>query len=219
MSHNLPNHHGDATDRIAQQDRVLSKDAIMLPVDDQLTPDQIEAVAEAVRQFITDSDGVQMVPNSQIASEVGLSPGVISEFLRGKYKGNRERIARSLNLWLDRHRKRERSRGNRSYISTWACEKMAAWVRLADRRQKMAAIVAPSGAGKDMIIDVLADELNGAVVYCDTRTTATTLVRELPPFGRARGIGGGWCVLHRRMGGRAWPGSSTRSVSSERRSS
>lgn len=170
---------GRATDRLAGQDRILDTDVIMLPLDEKLTDEHIEAVRQAVHAFITDDAGVQMVTNKEIANEIGFSPAVISEFLKAKYKGDNARLARQMNLWVDRHRKRQRAQGNRGYITTWACERMAAYVRLADRRQKMVAVVAPSGAGKDMAIEVLADELNGAVIYCDTRTTATRLVHKI----------------------------------------
>lgn len=168
-----------ATDRLADEDRILSTEAIMLPIDGKLAKEHVDAVRQAVAEFVTDGQGVRMVTNKEIASEIGFSPAVISEFMKGKYKGDNSRLARQLNLWVDRHRKRQRARGNQAYISTWACERMAAYVRLADRRQKMAAIVGPSGCGKDMVIEALAEELNGAVVYCDTRTTATRLVQKI----------------------------------------
>ena len=170
---------GRAAARLAGQDRILDTDVIMLPLDEKLTDEHIEAVRQAVHAFITDDAGVQMVTNKEIANEIGFSPAVISEFLKAKYKGDNARLARQMNLWVDRHRKRQRAQGNRGYITTWACERMAAYVRLADRRQKMVAVVAPSGAGKDMAIEVLVDELNGAVIYCDTRTTATRLVHKI----------------------------------------
>lgn len=52
-------------------------------------------------------------------------------------------------------------------------------VRLADRRQKMAAIVSPSGSGKDVVIAALAEELNGVVVYCDMSMTPTRLIQAI----------------------------------------
>ncbi len=41
---------------------------------------------------------------------------------------------------------------------------------------------------------------------------------ELPPFGRAREIGGGWCLLHCFLGARSWQGRPTPSSSSVTRS-
>lgn len=174
--------HELAMDRVIEQDRVLSTDAIMLPTDGKLDDERIAEVRQRVRNFITDSAGVQTITNKEVGAEIGFSPAVISEFLKAKYRGDNSRLARQLNIWLDRHSKRRRARGSREYIDTWACQQMAAYVRLADRMQQMAAIVAPSGAGKDMAIDVLAEELNGGpvgVVYCDTRTTATRLVQKI----------------------------------------
>lgn len=179
MNHDNNEYAGQATDRLTEQDRVLSTDALMLPIDGKLTNEHINAVRESVRNHITDAAGVQEITNKEIASEIGFSPSVISDFMKAKYKGDNSRLARQLNLWLDRRTKRKRAKGKRDYITTWACERMASYVRLADRRQKMAAIVAPSGAGKDMVIETLAEELNGAVIYCDTSTTATRLVHRI----------------------------------------
>lgn len=167
-----------AKDRLVQQDRV-QQGGIILPTDKALTDEQHAAVREAVREYVTDDHGTQMIPWTQLGSEVGLSPVTICEYMKGKYKGNNDRVAKALNLWLDRHVKRERSQGPSGYIHTWVAEEMAAFVRLADRRQKMAAIVSPSGSGKDMVIEALAEELQGAVVYCDASTTATRLIQAI----------------------------------------
>jgi len=179
MNHDHTDQVGQATDRLTEQDRILSTDAIMLPIDGKLPDEHIDAVREAVKNHIIDGAGVQEVTNKEIANEIGFTPSVISDFMNSKYRGDNSRLARQLNLWLDRRTKRKRAKGKRGYISTWACERMATYVRLADRRQKMAAIVAPSGAGKDMVIETLAEELNGAVIYCDTQTTATRLVNRI----------------------------------------
>jgi len=176
-------YHAEATDRLCQTDRIISTDAIMLP-DGKLSTEHIDAVRQAIHEFTTDGDGVQKIPNNEIGVETGYSPSTISEFLNAKYKGDNSRIARHLNLWLHRRSDRKRMKGERPYISTWVCERMTSYVRLADRCQKMAAIVAPSGAGKDMVIEALAEEFNGAVIYCDTQTTATRLVHRI-----ARAVG------------------------------
>lgn len=168
-----------AMDRAVQSDRIISTEAIMLPIDQKLTDEQIKSVRQAVRNYVTDGDGVQFIPYNQVAAEIGKSGATISEFMRDKYKGNNDALARSLNLWLDRHRKRERSKGRANFITTWAAERIAAYVNLADRRLKMAAIVGPSGCGKDMVIGVLAEQLGGHVIYCDTRTTATQMTRAI----------------------------------------
>jgi len=51
-------YHAEATDRLCQSDRIISTDAIMLP-DGKLSTEHIDAVRQAIHEFITDGDGVQ----------------------------------------------------------------------------------------------------------------------------------------------------------------
>ena len=168
-----------AMDRLVEQDRIVSTEAIMLPIETELTAEQHQSVRHAVNDFTTDDKGERVVALNKIAKECGLSASIVSEFMKDRYKGDNDRVARALNLWLDRHVKRSRSQGRRVFVDTWVASEMAAMVRLADRRQKMAAIVSPSGSGKDMVIAALADELDGIVIYCDASTTATRLVQAI----------------------------------------
>lgn len=164
----------EAMDRLVAQDQIMIK-ARMLP-DGPLEPRHFEGVREAIDDLRQHDKAVTL---SRIAKENEWTPSVVSQFMSGTYKGDNELVCRQLNLWLERRARREMSLGPNDYVSTWVCEEMKAAVGLADRRRKMAAIVAPSGSGKDMVIEILAEKLNGLVVYCDGATTPTMLVKKI----------------------------------------
>jgi len=137
----------------------------------------ISSQAYFQRAPVAPSDaGKPWISRNQIAREMNHSAATLSAWLKGTYKGNNDNVTHAANMWIDRRARRQESQTPTKYVETWAVQEMAAMVRLADRRQKMAAIVAPPGSGKDMVIDALAEQLNGIVIYCSERTTPFKLL-------------------------------------------
>ncbi|MEM8781922.1 MAG: AAA family ATPase [Planctomycetota bacterium] len=165
-------------EHLLAKDRVLLE-ARMLPTEGPLTEDQIQDVRDAFDRLSKDASGRRSFTFSDLARAIGRSPSVVSQWYKGSYPSNLDAITRDINNWIERTVQRERSTGNRAYVETWVCETMAAHVRLVDRRRKMGVIVSPSGSGKDMVIDVLGDELNAVSVYCNVTTTPKRLLVAL----------------------------------------
>lgn len=163
-------------DRLVEQDRVLLE-ARMLPRDRKLTAEEINSVRSRVRALLDQGEGE--VSMATIASQIGYAPSTMNQWLHDRYKGKVDEVTHAVNLWLERHVRREHSRTRREYVQTWVCDEMAAVIRFAHRRERMAAIVAPSGSGKDMVIDVLCDDLNGYVVHCHQKLTPNELLVEI----------------------------------------
>ncbi len=148
----------------------------MLPKTRKLTDSEIETVRIRCRELLDNDPNVSL---SRIAAQVQFAESTISQFVSGKYTAKSDNVAHAINAWVERHRRRASSTKTRAYIPTWVCEQMIAAVRQAHRRERMCAITAPSGAGKDMVIDLLCEELNGFVINCHSKMTAVVLVRTI----------------------------------------
>lgn len=178
--------HQHLTDELAQDARVLLA-ARRLPVG-KLSQEDIEAVASQFRRY-THEHGVF---DKQVASEAGLSQSVVSQFRTGSYKGDNDRVARKLNDWMEQHARRRRTALPEGFVTTKIVEEMRTIVATAAQMGSMAAIVTPSGTGKTLLLQVLADKYHGHVVYCDEDMTPVEFYRRV-----ARAIG----VTSTRKGG------------------
>lgn len=153
--------------------------ARMLPTDRTLSTAEIDDVREAVRDFIFDG-AKRRISNSTIAKATGYTASVISQFLNGSYPGNNDEVARKLNNWLERRCQVEDSSKEEIFIRTHVVELISGTIAMAYRLRRMAAIVSPSGSGKDKVIKELTKKYNTILLYAERRsTTPTSLVRTI----------------------------------------
>jgi len=168
-----------ATDRLIQNDRIIVE-ARMLPKNRKLTRREVDAVRGRLRKLMaTTKESGDPVTLTRVANEVDYGTSTMSQWLDNKYKGKVDRVTHAVNLWIEREARRRVGKSTREYVTTWVCELMMAIARAAHRRERMAAIVAPSGSGKDMVIRYLAEELNGHIVNCHAKMSSTVLVRTI----------------------------------------
>lgn len=159
-----------AIDRLIEQDRIIVE-ARMLPTGRPLTEEEVASVREAFLAYTHDAETGKKISQGTVAREIDYSRSVLSNWVKGTYAGDVDKVTHAVNLWLERKARREQATGPSDYVATWVCEEMQAFVRLADRHRKMAAIVAPSGSGKDKVIEVLAEQLNAHVLECNDQMT------------------------------------------------
>ena len=178
-----PEAQAGAMERLIQQDRIL-KEAMMLPAD-KLTEEQHNDVRSLFERAIHDRSGKQVVTYRQVAEEIDRSGSVVSQWYNGTYKGDVDSVTRLINIWIERRAQRRDAQGESGYIKTWVAEEMKAYVKMADHMQKMAVIVSPAGTGKDMVIELLCEELNGYHIVCGKQLTPNQLVTRI---GRKLGI-------------------------------
>jgi DNA transposition AAA+ family ATPase len=129
------------------------------------------------------------VTDAKVAAEVGVAPATISQFRNYVYQGDNERIARLLNDWMEHHARKQPS----DYVKTKVAEEIRAIVEVACTTSSMAAIVAPSGSGKTMVLKVLADKYRGRYLYCTEHMRAGSLLKALGTLvevKKNRGTGG-----------------------------
>ncbi|MEM9414971.1 MAG: AAA family ATPase [Planctomycetota bacterium] len=169
-------HHPQPIDPLIQ--RLLNRDRIrearMLP-DGKLTDEHHQLVREDLDTLTLRSDGKRIVSLTKIAKAIGKSPPVLSQWVSGTYAGDNDSVTRLVNNWIETTRQRERL-GGADYVPTWVAEQMILRVRMAHNKRNMACVVSPSGSGKDMVVQALAEEFDGIVVYCDVTLTPKQLL-------------------------------------------
>lgn len=168
-----------AMDILIQSDRVY-KEARMLPTGRPLTTDEHELVRAALHRLMKErQDAGEPLAITAIAAAIGYSTSAVSTWIRHCYRGDEEKVTRAINIYVERQTRRSETEAPRDYVETWVCEEMMAFVRMADRHRKMAAITAPPGSGKDKVIEILADQLGAYVVQCSKQTTPKQLIMAI----------------------------------------
>ncbi len=182
-------------ERLLNRDRI--REARMLP-DGTLTDDHHDQVRSDFDTLIRDDAGKRIIPLTRVAKAIGKSAPVLTQWYNGNYSGDNDGITRLVNSWIETTRQRQRL-GSSDYVETWAAEQMMQRFRLAHNKNHMAVIVSPSGSGKDMVINALAEEFDGIVVYCDTTLTPKQLLVRIARQARIGKVSGSAAELMERI--------------------
>ncbi|MEL7087771.1 MAG: hypothetical protein AAGL98_04915, partial [Planctomycetota bacterium] len=136
-------------ERLVQNDQIIVE-ARMLPKTRKLTryeTDNVRARLSKLMESTRDTD--EPVTLSGLSEQIDYKPSTLSQWLSDKYRGKNDKVTHAVNLWLEREARRRVSQTTREFVPTWVCEQMMYAARQAHRLERMAAIVAPSGTGKD----------------------------------------------------------------------
>jgi DNA transposition AAA+ family ATPase len=156
------------------EDRVL-KQARKLPMGRTLTAEEIDGVRGDYARYTS----THAVFDAQAAKETGLSASTISQW-RGKcYKGDDTKVARVVNDWMEADARRRQAELPSDYVQTTVAEQMNAVCTVACSTNSMAAIVAPSGSGKTLVMQVLCDKHRGRYIYCTEDLTPRAFLVKL----------------------------------------
>lgn len=161
-------------DQMNTDGRVLLE-ARMLPDDRPLTRDEMHHVREHVMGYIKR----HQIPRAHLAREIDTSNSTVSMVLRGTYAGKAEAVIRKLNQWIERHARRHRASANIDYVHTRIAEDMQTVAHLAFDECAIGVIVAPSGCGKTMVLQVLTEQMQGRYHYCTQDDSPREFMRNL----------------------------------------
>lgn len=122
-----------------------------------VTDEQIKQVADDVELFRRN----HKIPNKEIARAVGYSPGVISDFLGGKYAGNRAQVAIDLENWLVEEEGRRSRPETTQFVWTNVALEMKAVANYCLDKRKISLVYGPdtSGVGKTTALQAIHQEL------------------------------------------------------------
>jgi DNA transposition AAA+ family ATPase len=122
-----------------------------------VTDAQIQQVADDVKTFIRAAE----IKAVAVAKALGYSPGVISEFLKGTYAGNRGQVAIDLENWLVEEEVRRARPATTQFVWTNVALKIKSVANLCRDFKKIGLIYGPdaSGIGKTIALRAIAQEL------------------------------------------------------------
>lgn len=151
----------EAMDRLNQANRVLSE-ARMLPTNKPLTAEQTSGVITSFRAYLRDR-GIRL---AQVAREISRAESCISSWQNRNYTGDNDELTRVLNAWIERDARRTAAEKPKTSVNTWVAATIRTVALQADKQNMMAAIVAPAGVGKTMVLQALTQEMRGVYLYC-----------------------------------------------------
>ena len=121
------------------------------------------AVAHAVDHYAK----ARGVSRKQIARAIGYrSPGVISEFVAGTYRGNWRQLALDLDAWLADQEERDRSPRESRFVWTSVAKQVRMIAGLVTRTNTIGMVFGPesSGIGKTMALRAVHSETPGSIL-------------------------------------------------------
>lgn len=160
-------------DELGREARTL-KQARILPAG-PLSAEQISAIRSDYARY-TSREGLF---DPQVSREVGVDAAELGRFRNGLFKGDAEKLARALNDWMEQHARRQQAALPEGYVTTGIAEELRAIVSLACATVSMAAIVAPSGSGKSMVLEILCEKYRGRMIYCTPYLTGRSLLQAI----------------------------------------
>jgi DNA transposition AAA+ family ATPase len=163
-----------AIERLNESNRHLLE-AGMMPANQLLTEDQIKSIRTRVAAYL-EKHGISL---TVAAMETGYGIGTVSPWMKAKYKGDNDAVARAFNNWMERDARRRTVSKPADYISTFAADSIATMVSTADQLQSMAVIVAPSGTGKTMVAKALCEDMRGIYLSMSSAISDREFLLEL----------------------------------------
>ena len=124
-----------------------------------VTPEQITAVANDVVTFCASFS--PKIPLKEVARAIGYSPGVVSDFCQGKYKGNQGQVAIDLESWLVEEEARRSRPATTQFVWTNVAMAIKSVASYCLDKRKVGMVYGPetSGIGKTTALRAIAQEL------------------------------------------------------------
>lgn len=171
-----PDERQDGFERLGQEAR---RSFHMVKDDQKPTPEIIQALRGELADYRRDhttKDGRPM-PVKRLAERVGVAHGVLSEWLKAKYKGDDAAVA----LKVDRFLAEERERAGRFDVCQHAeiglTRKIFGVIRAGIRNNSMPCVIGAPGTGKSVHARAFAADRGGVI-----------LIRPDETFNNARGV-------------------------------
>lgn len=147
-----------------------------------VTDEQIKRVADDVELFCR----AHAIPRKALAKAAGYSPGVISEFLAGNYKGNRGQVAIDLESWLVAEEARRSRPQTTQFVWTNVAMEIKSTAHYCLDFRKIGLVYGPdtSGIGKTTALQAIHQEMG------PRRSSLVTIDKvDANPTGLLRKIG------------------------------
>lgn len=136
--------------------------ARMLPNDRPLTPDEIDAVARDYSKFRRELRLTHKAVSRELGE--GFGPSTLSEFETGAKRGDKEKVARALNQWME-HRVRDAEVARpRGFVVTQVAKEILSVVHSLRTTGGFALVSGPAGVGKTLTLQAARSMVPGTVL-------------------------------------------------------
>lgn len=150
---------------LGQADRVEYR---MLTDEQELTPELRANLVGELQDWRGDhpspKDPGKPYPVNRLAEQIGVSPSVLSEWLRGKYKGDDRAVARAVDQFLADDRQRAGRHDFRRHAKIALSHKIFGAIQAGITNNTMPVIIGPPGCGKTAHARAFAAERSGVLV-------------------------------------------------------
>ncbi|HID8084373.1 TPA: AAA family ATPase [Serratia marcescens] len=124
-------------------------------IDLEQQQEKIAEIRSAVRATVENSG----VTYASVSREVGISTGSISQFMNGEYRGDNNKVASKLSVWLDNRRRRTTEMPTApDFIPTRTVKQIWSALQYAQLAQCITVIYGNSGVGKTRALQQFAEE-------------------------------------------------------------
>ncbi|HUU83515.1 MAG TPA: AAA family ATPase [Phycisphaerae bacterium] len=166
MNSEKPPDHPPASELLSEHEERVLVAAALIPSSGPLTDDQRQKVRDAADAYRKEHG----LKNADIARGIGDgSPGLWSGLIAGSY-GNKkvsdakiDGLLRSLNNWMEEDARRRRTRPGRPFVYTGVANAMIDAAKIAQQRGWIVIAYGPTGFGKTMTAQVIAEKHVGAI--------------------------------------------------------
>lgn len=119
-----------------------------------------------------------------VARALGLNPSALSQYKKGTYAGDNEKLDSIIGTWLNEQSKRVKRKIK--LVETTAFNRIyAACQEVHDTEECLGIIVGPAGCGKSFTLkQYVKDFPDSLLIYCDTDMTANDIIKKLAHYYR-----------------------------------
>lgn len=160
----------DAIQDLVREQRILLESR-MIPANGSITPEKQDEVRAALKRHME----AHKLRSFNVARSADVPSSTLSEWMARKYAGDNDSVCRKVNAWIERDARHRLATRPATYVRTEVAEAMFATITRADTLGMMAAIVAPPGTGKTMVLRAFAEQWHGIYI-------------EATPVMRVRGL-------------------------------
>lgn len=139
---------------------------------------------EEIRKKALDFIKINSISQASLSRSIGVNVGAFNSFLKGKYQGDNETIAKDLNSYIENYSKKTKSCKDEVFIKTKDSKMVDFVISMAVDEREMAIIYGMPGTGKTMAVKEYASNHPEAIlieadVYTNTRNFFNDLMDRL----------------------------------------
>jgi DNA transposition AAA+ family ATPase len=137
------------------QDARVRMEARMLPTDRDLTKAEIAQVRARAAEYFEQ----HKLSGTEVGRKIARAPSSITEFLRDKFVGNEDKLARLIHEFIEIHSRGVESGFSKEFVSTSIAEGIIALCKMAAATRTVNLVYGPAGVGKSIVFRACAEAL------------------------------------------------------------